>query len=134
MSVAVRTIYPNLLYQLTVVNESSNVEIIRYTLSNRLLSSSYLPASMIAILQRRWNLINAGVSTPIVEFSAALLGNVVLATDQTGSLTLQYGGTGVYNYLSFVNPDSMSTYVLNVGIPHSTGPLIVSSGAVAAPF
>lgn len=121
MSFTVRTIYPNLLYQLRIVGQNdSEVELLRYTVATNLLSSSYIPASALAILQTRWNLLTQDLSTNTKTNFAFLLAGLLYVLESGAELSIQYGGNGVINQLVATGPLSLgTTYVINLGIPWS---------------
>lgn len=131
MAITVRTIYPNLLYQLRITSVSDDVEIIRYTYATGLLTSDYIPASALAILQARWDLLNTGLSAGVVNNFAILLSNLLLVADSGGELAPFYSGGGVNNFLYLTGLNPAATYSINIGISHSESLWLIAAAATA---
>lgn len=134
MAITVRTLYPNQLYQLRVTATSSDITILRYTYSTGLLSSDYLPATAIAILQRRWDNLVSGLNSLVVNNFAGLLASLVHISDSGAELGIYYGGGGDSNYLYTTGLVALATYSINVGIPNSAEMWLTGGTAGAAPL
>jgi hypothetical protein len=134
MSVALQTIYPNQLYQLRVVGQDADVEVIRYTYATGLITSGYLPSTAVAILQTRWNLLTSGLLAVEKNMFAALLGNLIHVSDPSGVAIFYYGSSGgVANVIYATGLLSSSTYSFAVGIPNSIEMWLTGGSATVAP-
>lgn len=123
MTVTLRTIYPNQLYQLRITSHSPDVEVIRYTYATGLITSPHLPSSATDILQRRWDLLTSGLLAAEKNTFTVLLADLIHVSDPGGTLTttIYYGSSGgVFNYVFLTGLNPSANYSINVGIPHST--------------
>lgn len=134
MAITVRTLYPNQLYQLRITGTSSDVVILRYTYATGELSSDYLPASAIAILQQRWDNLVSGISTSTVNNFVGLLAALIHVSDSGGELPVYWNGDGSSNYLYVTNLNALVTYAVNVGVPNSAELWLTGGAAIAVPI
>ena len=134
MGITVRTLYPNQLYQLRVTSTSADIVVLRYTYATGLLSSSYLPASAIALLQGRWNNLVVGLDASVVNNFIGLLAALLHISDSGGELGILYNGDGDSNFLYPTNLNGSNTYSINVGIPNSIEMWLTGGTATAVPI
>lgn len=117
MSVTLRTIYPNQIYQLRIEDEGADIEVIRYTYATGLITSAYLPNTAVAILQARWNLLTSELNSSEKNVCAALLANLIHVSDPAAVGLIYYGGSAGTANIVYVS--GLSTGTINVGIPNS---------------
>lgn len=134
MAITVRTLHPNQLYQLRVTSTSTDIVVLRYTYATGLLSSSYIPASALAILQRRWDSLVLGLDAGVTNNFIGLLAALVHISDSGAELGIYYGGDGDSNFLYATDLNGAATYSINVGIPNSHQLWLTGGTATAAPF
>ena len=131
MSVTLRTIYPNQLYQLQIEDAEADVEVIRYTYATGLITSTHLPNTTVEILQARWDLLTSGFSPSQKNACASLLANLIHVSDPAALALVFYGSSaGVAN---IVYVTGLSTNTINVGIPNSVEMWLNGGLAVAGP-
>lgn len=134
MAITLRTLYTNQLYQLRITDTNIDVILLRYTYATGDLSSDYLPASAIAILQQRWDNLVSGLAQATVNNFVGLLASLVHISDSGGELPVYWTSDGNSNYLYLTNLNSLSTYSINVGIPNSIEMWLTGGTAIAAPI